>query len=282
MSDVQLSETEQKYFDTKGAEAPPPEPETKAPETGADEAPKAPPAPEVEQPQVEEDKDNPGKFVRLGALHEERERRKEIARALEQERVANAERNLVPEQPQQPVDPLDRIARVEQWAQQREQQERQAYEIEQQKQGFYKAVSQKEAEFSKEHPDYYEAVEYAKQARVQELQILGYADEQISNILINDLEMISGDALRRGKNPAETFYNFAKHRGFAGPKPVEKPAAAEKLSTIAAGQAAGKSLGSAAGTSPPALTLKTLAEMPDDEFAKISTDKKAWRKMMGG
>lgn len=301
-----FSPEEQKYFETRGEAAiqpePPPQEPPPAPPGGADEVPKAADVPAEDETNVEEgkaDPDNPGKFVRLGALHEERQRRKELAEELARTREQSAadrarleERlNAIaqsfkqPEQPPKPLEPAERLARLEQELQQRaqvEQQQRAAYEAQQR---FNNDVRSFENKFAAANQDYYDAVEFAKDVRRQDYLKLGLDADTAEELVMNDAQKLALDSLRRGIDPAERFYNYAKANGWGAPKEPEKPAAppedaAAKLKTIEAGQKAAKSLGAAPGSSQPALTLQALADMSDEDFAKI--DAKTWKKMMGG
>lgn len=298
---------EQKYFDTKGADGPQ--------DDGTPVAPEKVPETQPENNNIgqkadekatdADDKDNPGKFVRHGAFHEERERRKEFQRLYEQERIANAERNarleerlsilqrqFEPAQQPQPQDPIQTLQELQQWRQQTETQNQQTVAEQRQYMALKNAVDQHEAEFVKEHADYYEAIDFARQARDKELEIFGFPPNVRQQIIMDDIKAISIGALQQGRSPAQVFYDFAKMRGFTGkqhevqPSPLDNAAkamtdAASKLGKIAAGQSAGKSLGAAAGaaTGGP-LTLEAVANMSNEDFAKIS--KSEWRKLMGG
>lgn len=302
MSDIELSPVEQKYFDTRGAESfvEPPAPvtvEPVVPPPPAEGIAKAADEP-ADNPELVEDKDNPGKFVRHGAFHEERMRRKETEenfnrfreqtaaeRARLEERLNALTQRFQQPEPQLSADPVERLARVEQTLNQRLQQEEQQNRAQQEQNALFNVVAQHEREFAKDAPDYYEAVEYAKQIRLEEFKAMGFDDQEAEQILLNDVLNLTKDALGRRINPAERFYKYAKARGWGKqtetapviPQAVEPGA---KIKTITAGQQAAKSLSTAPGTSQPALTLQALADMPQDEFDKI--DNKTWKKMMGG
>ena len=294
---TELSPTEQKYFDTRGAELPPAEEEVTEQASPEEGVAKAADVPADDATTPEDDKtgeDNPGKFVRHGAFHEERMRRKEVEQQLvsfrEQQAAEKArleERlNTLAQRLQQPepviTDPNERLARLEQTITQQRQQEEQARKQQENLNNFYNLIQTKEAEFSRDVPDYEDAVAFAKQERVKDIAALGYSDAEVQQMIERDILSFSDDAFRRGKNPAELFYNYAKARGWGkeqAPAPKEQ-APADKLKTIAAGQQAGKSLGAAPGSSQAQLTLQSLADMPQEDFDKI--DAKTWRKMMGG
>jgi hypothetical protein len=297
---VQITEAEQKYFDTRGASLPnepAPEPEEIAVPGAAEDTAIAADEPADGVENVDEgkaDENNPGKFVRHGAFHEERQKRKQVEadfiayREQEAARIARLDErlNILANQFKQPepvvTDPTERLARVEQALQQRQKQEEEQRQLAQVQHDFFNAVAKKEQEFATENPDYYEAIEFARAERLKDIQSLGYPADEAVRMLEQDIINISDDAFRRRVNPAERFYGYAKSRGWGKPAvaAVKEQAPADKLKTIAAGQQAGKSLGAAPGTSQAALTLQALADMPQDEFDKI--DPKTWRKMMGG
>ena len=306
---TELTPQEQKYFDTRGADLP----AAPEPVVVPSPAPAAidPPVPEPEEG-AENEQDNPGKFVRHGAFHEERERRKELQKTLEDERRANAERNgrleerlnmlnqaLNPpaEAPCPPAPETDamgnlkyvnqRLDTIAKQLETRGQQEQQNYQQQQAQQAFADSITNDEKTFLKTTPDYLEAVEFGKQSRLGELIEMGYTEQRAQQILMNDIIYIADEALREGRSPAQTYYNFAKYRGYAKaapevPAPDAKIEATAKLKNIAAGQAAGKSLGAAPGSSTPQLTLEAIANMSDDDFKAIALDKKQWKKLVGG
>ena len=76
-------------------------------------------------------------------------------------------------------------------------------------------VNNAEIEFARQHPDYWQAVEFLRQKRIQELRTLGIDDERA---IMTDLQaqafQISTTALQRGKNPAEVLYELAKMNGY--------------------------------------------------------------------
>ena len=312
-----LTPDEQKYFDTRGTDLPgeaaPVTPEAApgaaGPESHAADVPAGNGADEADGSKNEGD--NPGKFVRHGAFHEERERRKELQAELARVRHDQAERDgrlqerlnmlqqaWAPQQeaariPTPETDALGTLKYVsgelqalKQQQAERQQQETQYTERQQQHQAFEQAVKADEAAFQQTAPDYLEAVEFAKETRLNELREIGYNETRAQQILFNDIIHISTEALNEGRSPAQAYYNFAKYRGFAKqaapPKADPAAEAGAKLKNIAAGQAAGKSLGSAPGSSAPGLTLETIANMSNDDFAAIALDKKQWRKVMGG
>lgn len=142
-------------------------------------------------------------------------------------------------------------------------------------------------EFANSRPDFLPAYEHARQARVAELMSLGYAPEEALGITFdNEMEIIQ-HAYATGRNPAEVIYRYAAQRGFQGTSPTRSTAApgpmseAEKVALAARGQAASKSLSAAGGGSTGNLTLEALAGMSDEEFAE-ATKGDRWQRLLRG
>lgn len=258
--------------DAPAAEQPSEEPVAEAPkEEAKEEAPK---------------KDPSERTVPHGALHEERERRKAADRenqALRQQQAVMADRyqqlmaaiqqSQQPQIPSKDVDPLanidGRLAQAEQQAQQfqRELHEgRQREAAQRQQQAFGAYVAAQEAAFAKETPDYKDALEFAKESRIKELEAAGYAPNQVAFIVNRDAAAIAWDAIQMGKNPAEAIYAIAQSRGY-----TKKAPAQEKVATLQKGTQAAKTLGN--GTGPAGLpTMEQVANMDEDEFARLKAD----------
>jgi hypothetical protein len=291
-----------------------PEPAPAAPEP----APAAPadpaPAEPTPQPRTEDGKfDTPAgepdkKLVPLPELQRERERRKELQERFEaaerqriadnaklQERLDMLQRGLQPPQPAQEEGPMQRLARVER-EQEAERQQRQA--VSQQQQLAF-AYQQKADEFERDTPDFRAAYQHLMTVRTNEMRAAGIAEHEIPGRLMQSELQMAANSLREGVNPASRLYSIAKALGYSGaPAPAPAPAAAPapapaaaaaaasdeagRLATIRAGQAASASLATAGGSPPPDLTLESLLSMDEDDFTKLATNPKAWRKAMGG
>lgn len=150
--------------------------------------------------------------------------------------------------------------------------------------------------FSAEQPDFPTAYEHARERRIAELMTLGYGpDEAVAITFDNELEVIR-NAYANGRNPAQVIYDYALQRGYKGtgsPRepsgaPPQAPAArpgqrglseAEKVALAARGQAGSKSLSSAGGAAAGTLTLEALASLSDDEFAE-ATGGDRWRRLL--
>lgn len=98
------------------------------------------------------------------------------------------------------------------------------------------AMSEAEADFAEDHPDYLDAVEHFRKARREEMEDMGYAGAELEAALAQDFLALVTRSINGGKDPAEVVYNLAKKRGFLS----GKAAAEEKLRKISAASTAGK------------------------------------------
>lgn len=87
------------------------------------------------------------------------------------------------------------------------------------------SMSDAEADFAIEHPDYLDAAKHYRQTRADELGAMGYRGEALNAQLAQELFGLVRTAFQNGDDPAERVYELAKRRGF---KPGSK-AAAKKL-----------------------------------------------------
>lgn len=94
------------------------------------------------------------------------------------------------------------------------------------------AMNESEEDFAVDHPDYYDAAKYYRQARVDELKDAGYSGAYLERKLADDLFGVVRMALESGQDPAERVYALAAKRGFkAGSKAADK--ALDKLGAAA-------------------------------------------------
>lgn len=165
---------------------------------------------------------------------------------------------------------------------------------------FRTQVLQSVRSYTAARPDFMDAYRHAREARIAELSALGYgADEAVTITFDNELELIR-NAYATGRNPAQVIYDFAMQRGYraanaAGPRlgarpqtPVGGPVEgrrtiteAEKIALAARGQAGAKSLSSMGGGSTGTLSLEALAGMSDEEFAE-TTKGDRWQRLLRG
>ena len=229
----------------------------------------------------------PAKTVPLAALHEERERRKELAEQVKREAAERQklegrfeelkERFMAPPAPPPEIPSLDvdpvanfdaRLRQQEQARQQTEAERLQQTQIA----AFHNAVGQAEAQYRAQVADYDAAVEHLQRSFATEAAYMGVSAGDIAR-------SVAVTALQNGRNPAEVAYQMAKARGYAGPKPAAATAA-DGMAAIERGQAATGSVANAPAQAEANLTASRLANMSLGDFAKVSDAD--WRKMMGG
>lgn len=283
MSDEEFTQEEAEAMKAMEGETGP-EPSQSPPEEQRGEA--EPEKPQ-EAPKEPEKPSTPEGYVPHAALHAERERRKELQQRLE----ALEQRLSEPEKPKGPeyVDPLQdpdgfrewviaqekaRTDQIQQFQQQRQQQEQQARE--------HQEVAQLEQQFAAQHSDYADAVAHLHNARVADLRNMGYSDAEIGAQIQQDARNVVQAARAAQMNPAELLYYRAKAAGFQAPAPAAPQVdVANRITAQAKAQAQTRTLQSAGGA--PAsggLTAAQLAEMSEDEFAKLSSSEVA--KALGG
>lgn len=247
-----------------GEAAPAPEAAPAAPEAAAA-APDAVAAPgDVVDPEAEEGsaEENKGKFVRHGAFHQERERRKAVERELAEyrEKFARGDERLrllseaMQKAPQAPAaaqaapepeavpDPNEdifgyvkhlekQLADVRSGHQQMtEAQKKQAEEDRAETEtreivGSYQRDIQR---YAAAEPAFADAYQYLVQGRVAELKLYGLDDRQaIAQANADELAFVRS-AVQRGVSPAEQAFALAKARGFVAkaPEPAAPPAPA--------------------------------------------------------
>jgi hypothetical protein len=257
-----LSADEQAAFDAQRAGSP--EPEASEAPAKAEETPKPEP-----------------KQVPLGALQEERERRKAIEAELRQMREMQArldERLKSVQQPQQqqPVGPPDPMEDFTGWARHGEQaltqtrQEVEALKAQMQQEAQFRTVAEDYRanlhSFAQQTPDFADAYNHFVNTRAAELRTLGYSEAQIAAQIPREEVQLHTAIRQRGGNVGEVVYNLAKTRGYA-PKPPA-PSPAEKIQQVAQSQAVNKSLAAAESTGKGEITSRDVANMSMDEFAE--------------
>ena len=236
------------------------------------------------------------------ALHEERERRKDVERRLaeaEKSRQTLEERTnlllqrlgLAPtedksgtvELPDIEKDPVGHImGQIVQQGKaletvvgalnQRNQQDQQVASI--------AAIQQRaviaEREFRAATEDYDAAVAHLLESGNRELELRGVTDPAQRQALLSQEALgIAQRAIQLERNPAEMIYQLAQLRGYRKTDPAPKeettetPAPAQRLDNARRGQEQdGRSLSTARGTGPRTLTAQSLVNMSEAEFAK--------------
>lgn len=277
---------------------------------------------EVVDPEVEDGgaDENKGKFVRHGAFHQERERRKAVERERDEFRVTlarmeerlrmvtegGAAKPAAPQAPPEAETPPDPNQDIFGYVQHLEKQIRDLASGQTQMTEAQKAEQTQRAEATQRNevltsyrgdvqrvmaakPEFAPAYDYLFSGRIAELTFLGVPEAEAVQAVREEEFNIAQDAIRAGQSPAERLMKLATLRGFA-PKPAEPaaPAAAaetpsEKSARIAKGQAASLSLSSAGGAPAGEITLEMLASMSEADFANMEKANPARvRALMGG
>ena len=260
------------------------------------ETPAETPAPVAETPAPEADKPPPG-MVPQGALHQERERRKETERQFQelQRQFAEIQAKLNPPPEIVVPDPVlqpeafkqFQIDQIKQRAAEKAEAERLTQEQAQERQ-IMARVNQDVAAFKATVPDYDQAFQHAVKVRREELAFYGNTPEQIDQQIEVDVRAIMGQAYSQGKNPGELFYGYAKMRGYspaqAAKDPIPQQAAAQ-VNALAEAQRQTQSMATAGGPSNDGgITIETLAKMSEAQLAKMPKAERdaMMQKVMGG
>ncbi|HNB26065.1 MAG TPA: hypothetical protein PLR41_03840 [Alphaproteobacteria bacterium] len=247
------------------------------------------------------------RMVPYGALAEERARRRDLQRELQESRDARQRLQAMIEGQQEatPGEPPPGLAEgpsdgggpVDDTAEPAALPEDLAYL--QAESAFRTQILQSVRGYVRTQPDFMDAYRHARQARIGELSGLGYSGDEAAAITFdNELELIR-NAYANGRNPAQVIYEYAVQRGYSrnagalrSPDKGQSHAAApgkaphgmsevEKVALAARGQAGAKSLSSAGGGALGALTLEALAGLTDDEFAE-ATKGDRWQRLLRG
>lgn len=238
--------------------------------------------------QQESDKKDPSeRTVPHGALHEERQKRKALEkRAAEYEaRMAKMERAWeeaqkrlqpaedAPKAPDFDTDPagwlkhqLETTGKTVQQLQQEREAETKLRQQQAQEQQFIARVQADEAEFTKEQPDYPEAVTWLRDKRIRMFELAGMSPQEAAQAVYGESIYYAQNAIRSGRNPGEVFYGLAREMGYSGPKPKQNDAAA-RIEKLQKGQERSSRM-SSGGESAENITLAQLAELEGEEFDK--------------
>lgn len=186
------------------AEEPAPAPEAKAPE------PALAPTPPVEPAKPAEP---PVSMVPLPALHEERQRRKELER-----RLAELEKPKPAAIPDETQDPIGTIAALKQ------QNEQFAQILQQQREEqIYAGRAQSKVQaYAQQHPEYNEQANFLHNFRIQQMRIMGTPEDQIVVRANEEAKQLFRWALDNDRDPAQMVAELAITSGW---KPAAAPAA---------------------------------------------------------
>jgi hypothetical protein len=240
---------------------------------------------EAEATEASQKEDEKEKFVPYGALHEERQRRKELQAEVERVRQENAQTSQVMQQVLQQIkqqqspapdpesDPVayfqHQIAEQAQQIQQLTQylngnaQQAQQAQHETQLVNAYRSSAQ---EFTKQSPDFVEAYQHLVASRLSEYNALGYTNEQAQAMLNQDEMQLAAKAFQDGVSPAHRVYELAKLRGYQKQQASQE----HKMQTIERGVKASSPTGGAPQGGD--ITLEALAAAADgsaEEFNEL-------------
>ena len=278
----ELTDEEQKFFETGGeAEITPEVKDESTTEVEAE-------AEATETKEEEQKEEKREKTVPYGALHEERQLRKQAQEQLREAQDQNKKflslqeelkafreaQRQQQEQAQAEEDPIAYTAKqVAELRQRQEEFERQQQQTSQQsaeEQQFLQTVHTHVMDFVQHEPAYPQALQYFVEQRNKEYEVLGYTDPvQRRQLVDEEAKNIARHALQMGKNPAQAVWDMATMRGFHVEQKQEKSATDTKIEKIAKGQKAAKSV-STAGTAPDGeLSLTDIETMSDDEFDSL-------------
>lgn len=288
---TELTEQEQKYFETGGnveiTEAPETPNETPAPEPEKQEA-----APEVKPEAKEEPKaEAPPKMVDKRALDEARIHNREMRAKYAQLEAAHKEAMGKLAEFQQRLDPgaqkpafEDNPAehlRVEVTETKKQLEDFKAKQDTEAKLAQFNQWYHGQAQsFASQQKDFFDAYATYNRARVEQLVNQGLTDDQATARLRYEEMQLASTAAQLGQNPAQLIYQLAQSRGY---KPAELPSAQNpstvsapnKIEQIKKGMEASKPLSSIGGGGQvDNLTWEYVASAPDDEFPAL------WDKMM--
>ena len=134
-------------------------------------------------------------------------------------------------------------------------------------------INSAEAEFRTSQPDYDAALKYLKDVTRSDLADQGMSGTEVEQALQQGKLGLAHAALQQGKNPAQIIYERAKRYGYRG------QSSDDKITTLAKGQSMSKTVqgGSAAG-----LSLRDLAQLPDDQIDEIISDEKKFQALIRG
>lgn len=249
------------------------------------------PEAKVEEPVKEKVEERVEKVVPLGALHEERARRREIAlqnqrlqtelQELKRQQQEILQRVSQQQQPQVPSYEQDPLANMNHGVQQtqKELQELKAHQQRQeqyaqqqmQMQHFLGQIQSAQNDFASKEPNAVEGIDFWKTSVLKEYEASGMTKAQAMQRIQQEVFLMSRDAFTAGENPAEIAYNRALARGYVPPS--------KKLDMQKAGQQAALPQGSG-GKSGGLPTLEALAKMDTmKDFAKATAGEN-WEKLM--
>ena len=219
------------------------------------------------------------KTVPLATMLEERRKRQDLEKRLADIEAAQ-QKAAEPkdEGPKFDDDPMTYLRQKADAFDQFQQRQAEAQQAAQARQMFIGDLAAHERPFREQYPDYEQAVAFAKQSRIQELQMFGASPQEAAVTVQREAEMLAANVMGRGGNPAEVFYNYAKARGYQAraADPVPDPTPAPSKQEI---RDQTRSLGSAAGAPPRGKA--TVAQLKAMDPETDPNWEKTFREVMG-
>jgi hypothetical protein len=231
---------------------------------------------------AEKTEPKPDRVVPLGALHEERARRKELQAKVDkmEQTFAKLTERLNP-QPQIPAFEENPAAHLQAKTQQLEQQIQQQNETVQQAEArraqeaqlaqFDNAYQSAAMQYAKQTPEFTDAYQHLIASRHQAYEQMGVDPGEYVERLKHEERQIAHTAFTLGVNPGALLHNLATAAGWK-PKPQKQT---PNLEVVAKGVQT-KSLSGVSGKPTSNMTLEALAEMNDEDFDKN------WDKLIKG
>lgn len=148
-------------------------------------------------------------------------------------------------------------------------------------QQFQSNVMQLRDQFATTTPDFKDAYAHLRDSRIADLRSYGMSQQQINEALFREEVVLSENAIRQGRNPAEVVYEMSKRHGYA-PKIAAAPAQSpqSKLETIEHAQSAARNLPKIPQNED--LTAEGLKAASEQDLNRLVLDPKAWSKIVGG
>jgi hypothetical protein len=151
---------------------------------------------------------------------------------------------------------------------------------------FQQQVQTLRDQFQVTNPDFAQAYQHLRDARMADLRLLGYQEVDVSKAIFQEEVAISQAALQQGKNPAQTIYEMAQRHGYSKTTQAATPAAAPAVVPAAKLSAIKSGVESAPPTLPRTpiqeeITVESLREASDSDLNRLVSDPAAWNKIAG-
>jgi hypothetical protein len=253
---------------------------------------------EVNEESKRKDRELADMRERWARLEERSRLAQEAQQRFEQQQQVEAQKPKGPPRPDDKVDPYgaelwDRDRRIDQLTSQLEQIQQNLGSTAQQMQqssqlnDFNLWLTNDISTYRQRQPDYEQAAQHARQARVGFWQSVGLPPEQAEVIVNNEALAIAYAARQNGKSAAQAYYDAAKVMGYTGAAqngaPAAPPSAQDKLAQLKKGQAA-QGLSRApilddSNANWSNLTAQQLADMDENDFVEALQDPQRAKQM---